>query len=141
MAPAGTPRALGAWLRKAPASAWPTTYAALAAQGIPQEVVDWLELVMAALDGTQRTEATVVASFLHLLANVLVFEQSGQPEGVLRGTANAVRRLREAFGRGPASMAPDVDMRFVEQLAAQLAGMAPERWPDPVYALHADAQA
>jgi Ca-activated chloride channel homolog len=141
MAPAGTPRALGAWLRKAPASAWPTTYAALAAQGIPQEVVDWLELVMAALDGTQRTEATVVASFLHLLANVLVFEQSGQPEGVLRGTANAVRQLREAFGRGPASMAPDVDMRFVEQLAAQLAGMAPERWPDPVYALHADAQA
>ncbi len=141
MAPAGTPRALGAWLRKAPASAWPTTYAALAAQGIPQEVVDWLELVMAALDGRQRTEATVVASFLHLLANVLVFEQSGQPEGVLRGTANAVRRLREAFGRGPASMAPDVDMRFVEQLAAQLAGMTPQRWPDPVYALHVEAQA
>lgn len=141
MAPAGTPRALGAWLRKAPASAWPTTYAALAAQGIPQEVVDWLELVMAALDGRQRTEATVVASFLHLLANVLVFEQSDQPEGVLRGTANAVRRLREAFGRGPASMAPDVDMRFVEQLAAQLAGMTPQRWPDPVYALHVEAQA
>lgn len=141
MAPAGTPRALGAWLRKAPASAWPTSYAALAAQGIPQEVVDWLELVMAALDGRQRTEATVVASFLHLLANVLVFEQSGQPEGVLRGTANAVRRLREAFGRGPASVPPDVDMRFVEQLAAQLAGMTPQRWPDPVYALHAEAQA
>lgn len=141
MAPAGTPRALGAWLRKTPASAWPTSYAALAAQGIPQEVVDWLELVMAALDGRQRTEATVVASFLHLLANVLVFEQSGQPEGVLRGTANAVRRLREAFGRGPASVPPDVDMRFVEQLAAQLAGMTPQRWPDPVYALHAEAQA
>lgn len=141
MAPAGTPRALGAWLRKAPASAWPTSYAALAAQGIPQEVVDWLELVMAVLDGRQRTEATVVASFLHLLANVLVFEQSGQPEGVLRGTANAVRRLREAFGRGPASVPPDVDMRFVEQLAAQLAGMTPQRWPDPVYALHAEAQA
>lgn len=141
MAPAGTPRALGAWLRKTPASAWPTSYAALGAQGIPQEVVDWLELVMAALDGWQRTEATVVASFLHLLANVLVFEQSGQPEGVLRGTANAVRRLREAFGRGPASMAPDVDMRFVEQLAAQLAGMTPQRWPDPVYALHVEAQA
>ncbi len=141
MAPAGTPRALGAWLRKTPASAWPTSYAALGAQGIPQEVVDWLELVMAALDGRQRTEATVVASFLHLLANVLVFEQSGQPEGVLRGTANAVRRLREAFGRGPASVPPDVDMRFVEQLAAQLAGMTPQRWPDPVYALHAEAQA
>lgn len=141
MAPAGTPRALGAWLRKAPASAWPTSYAALAAQGIPQDVVDWLELVMAVLDGRQRTEATVVASFLHLLANVLVFEQSGQSEGVLRGTANAVRRLREAFGRGPASMAPDVDMRFVEQLAAQLAGMTPQRWPDPVYALHVEAQA
>ncbi len=141
MAPAGTPRALGAWLRKAPASAWPTTYAALAAQGIPQEVVDWLELVMAVLDGRQRTEATVVASFLHLLANVLVFEQSGQSERVLRGTANAVRRLREAFGRGPASVPPDVDMRFVEQLAAQLAGMTPQRWPDPVYALHVEAQA
>jgi Ca-activated chloride channel family protein len=136
-----TPAALGAWLRQTPASAWPTTYAALARQGLPPEVLDWLELAMAPLGGTPRTEEAVVAAFLHLLANVRVFEQPGQPTGVLRGTANAVRRLRDAFAGTPGSVAANVDMRFVEQLAAQLAGITPQRWPDPVYALHANAPA
>lgn len=136
-----TPAALGAWLRQTPASAWPTTYAALARQGLPPEVLDWLELAMAPLGGTPRTEEAVVAAFLHLLANVRVFEQPGQPTGVLRGTANAVRRLRDALAGTPGSVAANVDMRFVEQMAAQLAGITPQRWPDPVYALHANAPA
>lgn len=141
---AGTPKALSAWLRKTPTKAWPTTYAALGRQGIPPEVVDWLELVIAPLAAPEQeawAEETVVASFLHLLANVLTFEKPGQPEGVLRGTANAIRRLREAFSGAPGTVAASVDMRLVEHLAAQLAGMTPERWPDPVYALHAATSA
>jgi Ca-activated chloride channel family protein len=139
-----TPAAVSAWLRKTPVSTWPASYAALAQQGIPSEVVDWLELVMAPLGAPGEmplAEETVVASFLHLLANVLVFEKPGQPEGVLRGTANAIRRLREAFAGTPGTKAANVDMRLVEQMAAELAGMTPERWPDPVYALHATAEA
>jgi Ca-activated chloride channel family protein len=139
-----TPAAVSAWLRRTPVSTWPTSYAALAQQGIPSEVVDWLELVMAPLGAPGEmplAEETVVASFLHLLANVLVFEKPGQPEGVLRGTANAIRRLREAFAGTPGTKAANVDMRLVEQMAAELGGMTPERWPDPVYALHATAEA
>jgi Ca-activated chloride channel family protein len=139
-----TPAAVSAWLRKTPVSTWPASYAALAQQGIPSEVVDWLELVMAPLGGSGAmplAEEAVVASFLHLLANVLVFEKPGQPQGVLRGTANAIRRLREAFAGTPATKTANVDMRLVEQMAVQLAGMTPERWPDPVYALHATAEA
>jgi len=140
-----TPGAIGAWLRKTPLSAWPGTYAALAQQGIPPEVVDWLELAMASRSDAPQTEAAVVASFLHLLANVLVFENVDQQDGVLWGSANAVRRLRDAFagkpGAAAVAVAANVDPRFVGVLAAELAGLTSERWPDPVYALSANAVA
>jgi Ca-activated chloride channel family protein len=85
----------------------------------------------------------VVASFLHLLANVLVFENVDQQDGVPWGPANAVRRLRDALAGKPgaAAVAANVDPRFVEVLAAELAGLTSERWPDPVYALSANAAA
>lgn len=51
------------WLRHHPVSDWPQTYAGLAHMGVPDLVIDWLELGVAR--ALQTDEATTVMTFLY----------------------------------------------------------------------------
>lgn len=51
------------WLRHHPVNEWPQTYAGLAHMGVPDLVIDWLELCLAR--NLQADETTAVMSFLY----------------------------------------------------------------------------
>ena len=58
-----TPLGTYEWVRHKTVNEWPTTYSALLAIGMPEAIVDWLELLIARENETD--EASVIASFLY----------------------------------------------------------------------------
>lgn len=58
-----TPLGLREWVRHSPVKAWPQTYSGLIALGVPEFVVDWLELLIA--EDAEAEEGAAVATFLY----------------------------------------------------------------------------
>ena len=58
-----TPLGTYEWVRHKTANEWPTTYSGLLAIGVPEAIVDWLELLIAREN--ESSEASVIASFLY----------------------------------------------------------------------------
>lgn len=58
-----TPLGLREWLRHTPITDWPKTYRALIEIGVPEFVVDWLELLIA--EDAEAEEGAAVATFLY----------------------------------------------------------------------------
>lgn len=62
-----TPLGVREWVLHSPVTAWPKTYAGLSQMGVPEAVVDWLELLIAAQ--YEAEERTAIASFLYAFAS------------------------------------------------------------------------
>lgn len=58
-----TPLGLREWVRHTSATAWPKTYSALMEIGVPEFVVDWLELLIA--EDAEAEEGSAVATLLY----------------------------------------------------------------------------
>lgn len=59
-----TPLGTYQWVRHKTVNEWPTTYSGLLAIGVPEAIVDWLELLIAREN--ESSETSVIASFLYV---------------------------------------------------------------------------
>ncbi len=82
-----TPLGTYEWVRHKTVNEWPTTYSGLLAIGVPEAIVDWLELLIAREN--ESGEASVIASFLYAflsptieqLLSKSVVEYESKPKG------------------------------------------------------------
>ena len=111
-----TPLGLAQWLGQHPAADWPTDVDALAAVGVGQAVLDWLEFVLAARLGTAANANAdadaAVAALLRWLASAPVLEF-----------------LQQSLNADLSATAPP------GELASALADITARAWPAQVFAL------
>ena len=140
-----SPQSLSQWLQLTPHNGWPTSYAQLLALGISQELLNWLELVIAphanAADaaGATDTEAQVVAAFLHVMAQGELYQALHKTTGSRSGIKTMLTRWRKALKEMGTTPAP-VNQNLVQLLLQGLQGMTTEHWPAAVLGSHTPAE-
>jgi len=130
-----TPLGVSEWLRRAPASEWPTTYASLRQIGLGQWLVDWLELAVANQGATQHPERQVVEAFLHVMSKRDTYEALAQPEGLLGALKFTAQRMGGMFASNSAANPASINLTLIEAMLAVLDGMTASVWPDRVFSL------
>lgn len=131
-----TPLGVCEWLRINPEMEWPTTYEGLRHMGLGNWVVEWLELAVAHEGAVLHAEAEVVRAFLQLLAESdmrAALERGTGLMGVVRQSSQVLQALWRRDARVAATHAGNEALARV--LAAGLADMTAELWPEAVLSL------
>ena len=126
-----TPLGLSAWLKLMPKTDWPTTYAELRENGVCDDVLDWLELIVGNSQSSARTESMVVASFLHVMSQSEVCHYLMSQIRRTFSFKEMIFRLREIFTASPKSVIDSsVDVGAVADITDAMVGMQALFWPD-----------
>ena len=126
-----TPLGLSAWLKLIPKTDWPTTYTELRENGVSDDVLDWLELIVGSSQSSVRTESMVVASFLHVMSQSEVCQNLMSQIRRTFSFKEILFRLRDTFIASPKSVIDSsVDVGAVEDITDAMVGMQALFWPD-----------
>ena len=135
-----TPLGLSEWLQLTPSREWPTTYEGLRQLGLGDWLVDWLELVMGAHDGTAHAEHKVIYAFLFLISREHTLASLNQSEGMVVTFKSMGMWLSTERRREPLATSEDVVPALVEAMAKELNGMTATAWPEGVIALGSERE-
>lgn len=119
------------WLRHHPVSDWPLTYAGLAHMGVPDLVIDWLELCFAR--NLQADEATAVMTFLYTFVS----------EGFEQGFAACIEtfeasRVKPDWGLVVHDLHQiNKNEAFHAELVRVMASSGTKAWPDCIFNMEA----
>lgn len=120
-----TPLGLSEHLRKTHRQHWPQRYQEMQRIGVGVWVVDWLELVIGTHAGAAHDEASVVATFLHVMSQSSVHQVlSGHSKHSIGDALNAAVQPTK-----------DIDVQVLHALATVLTSMSATAWPAEVFAL------
>ena len=81
-----TPLGVHEWVRHTIEKDWPTTYGELIEIGVPEVIVDWLELLVA--QENEADEVSVIASFLYAFISPTVVRVISQANTEFQGSIN-----------------------------------------------------
>ena len=135
-----TPLGLSEWLQLTPSREWPTTYEGLRQLGLGDWLVDWLELVMGAHDGTAHAEHKVIYAFLFLISREDTLASLNQSEGMVVTFKSMGMWLSTERRREPLATSEDVEPALVEAMAKELNGMTATAWPEGVISLGSERE-
>lgn len=139
--PGWTPAGYAQWLRMNPGQ-WPETYAALRTMGLGEWVVQWLEFVIADMDGVDtqvglpvpgEIEQTVVLAFNQVMADRGRSFLSELGDKI----ASVIGKDQKTLADSPS---PELD-GLRGRIQAALVGMVPGAWPDAVLHFGEDVDA
>ena len=121
-----SPQGLLAYLNSTPREAWPRTYGDLRDLGLEPEIIDWLEELLASEYPAPLAETVVIEAFLRALLEESVYRRIMKDEGPLQRLR---RSLTQVFGRAR-SPGETAHRQLVADLAAYMAGIEPDAWPE-----------
>ena len=121
-----TPKDFLAYLMSIPQSAWPRTYGDLRDLGLEPEIIDWLGELFASEYPAPLAETVVIEAFLRALLEETVYRRIMKDEGPLQRLRHS---LKQVFGHAP-SPGETAHRQLVADLAAYMAGIAPNAWPE-----------
>jgi Ca-activated chloride channel family protein len=123
---AHSPKDFLTYLMGIPQSAWPRTYGDLRDLGLEPEIIDWLEEIFASEYPAPLAETVVIEVFLCALLEEPVYRRIMQGDGPLQRLRHS---LKQVFGLAP-SPGDTAHRQLVADLAAYMAGIAPDAWPE-----------
>ena len=130
-----TPLALCTWLRATQEINWPSSYQGLLDLGVDRWVVEWLEIYIPSQHAKSVTEQVIVRTFLHVMAQDLMFELLSKGSDASWGIKGMVQKLTGLFTAVHGQSGIGVDEQLAKEIDAGLLGMTNDSWPDLVVAV------